>query len=107
MTDEEARAIDLAIAASLEGKLCEDCPPEGHETPARCAPCPRRGARKGRSQGLCETTLTERFENPDCACETYPDNLGPCKTFEEGASGRCAYCDHEAECHRSLVGKLK
>lgn len=53
-----------------------------------------------KSQGRCETTLTERFSNPDCQCETYSRNLGPCKTFEEGTDeGRCAYCDHKIECH--------
>jgi hypothetical protein len=51
------------------------------------------------AQGLCETTLTERFVNPDCRCNTYAGNLGPCKTFEVGQSGRCVYCDHEASCH--------
>lgn len=47
----------------------------------------------------CDTTSTERFENPDCKCPTYPENLGPCKTFELGGNRRCAYCDHEKECH--------
>ena len=51
------------------------------------------------SQGLCETTLTERFANPECTCATYESNLGPCKIFEAGANGRCVYCDHEKECH--------
>lgn len=51
-----------------------------------------------KSQGLCETTLTERFEVKDCKCPTYTENLGPCVTFEEGANGRCAYCDHEKAC---------
>ena len=43
MTEAEARAADLALAAACEGKLCSDCPPEGypnHKT--RCLPCPRR-----------------------------------------------------------------
>lgn len=51
------------------------------------------------SQGRCETTLTERFVNPECRCPTYPDNLGPCATFEQGANGRCVYCDHLECCH--------
>jgi hypothetical protein len=51
------------------------------------------------SQGLCETTNTERFVNPFCQCSTYAGNLGPCKSFEEGRNGRCVYCDHTHECH--------
>lgn len=43
MTDEEARAIDMAIARSMRGKLCSDCPPASFpEAPTRCLPCPRR-----------------------------------------------------------------
>lgn len=56
-----------------------------------------------KSQGLCETTLTERFECPECRCGTYPDNLGPCKTFETEANGRCVYCDHAIECHNLIL----
>jgi hypothetical protein len=50
---------------------------------------------------LCDTTLTPRYNNPDCDCPTYPDNLGPCNPihFEVGANGRCVYCDHDYECH--------
>lgn len=55
-----------------------------------------------KSQGPCETTGTERFENTNCKCPTYMGNLGPCRTFEEGSNGRCVYCDHEIECHREL-----
>ena len=55
-----------------------------------------------KSQGLCETTLTERFEYPDCKCDTYEGNLGPCKTFEEGMSGRCVYCEHAKVCHEAI-----
>ena len=51
------------------------------------------------SQGLCDTTMTERFANPLCKCATYPANLGPCRDFEEGANGRCVYCDHDKICH--------
>ena len=58
---------------------------------------------QGKSQGLCETTLTERFRYDDCTCETYPGNLGPCATFEEGADpDRCVYCDHVVECHAAV-----
>lgn len=39
----EARKIDMAIARSLEGKLCEGCPPADFpNAPTRCLPCPRR-----------------------------------------------------------------
>jgi hypothetical protein len=58
----------------------------------------------GDSQGLCETTSTERFFNPWCSCPTYPGNLGPCKTWEMGGNGRCVYCDHEVACHSQLRG---
>ena len=53
------------------------------------------------TEGVCETTSTERFVNLNCKCDTYPDNLGPCKDFEVGANGRCVYCDHNLECHHS------
>lgn len=53
------------------------------------------------SQGLCETTSTERFANSRCVCATYPGNLGPCAGFEAGSNGRCVYCDHENGCHAS------
>ena len=56
-----------------------------------------------KSQGRCETTLTERFENPLCECDTYPGNLGPCKTFELGGNGNCVYCDHTKICHDDLM----
>jgi hypothetical protein len=58
------------------------------------------------SQGLCETTMTERFSNPDCTCPTYPGNLGPCASFEEGSNGRCVYCDHERVCHAKICPDL-
>lgn len=38
-----SRRMDMAIARSLEGKLCSDCPPaEYPDAPTRCLPCPRR-----------------------------------------------------------------
>lgn len=58
---------------------------------------------KSKTQGRCDTTLTERFENPKCRCNTYPDNLGPCKTWEVGMNGRCVYCDHENLCHAQII----
>lgn len=58
-----------------------------------------------RSQGLCETTLTERFDDPLCRCGTYPDNLGPCQLFVAGSNpNRCVYCDHGTECHEHIKG---
>lgn len=60
-----------------------------------------------KSQDLCETTLTESFYNPKCACKTYPENLGPCKTFERGAGTQCVYCDHEKICHEKINGCLQ
>lgn len=50
-------------------------------------------------QGRCQTTQTERFENPLCRCPTYAGNLGPCSAFKAGANGRCVYCDHTTACH--------
>lgn len=39
----EAAMADQAIAKSLEGKLCEGCPPsEFPDAPTRCLECPRR-----------------------------------------------------------------
>lgn len=60
---------------------------------------------KEKSQGLCDTTQTERFSISDCRCKTYKGNLGPCRTFEKGGNGRCAYCDHEIGCHPAQAGK--
>lgn len=57
------------------------------------------------SQGVCDTTLTERFYEPDCCCDTYVGNLGPCKTFEECPNGRCVYCDHEEHCGHTVNPK--
>lgn len=58
----------------------------------------------GEAQGRCETTLTERFAYPECKCGTYPENLGPCKTWETGANPeRCVYCDHKIECHKAVT----
>lgn len=56
------------------------------------------------SQGLCETTKTERFVCEECECVTYEGNLGPCQTFEEGnVQGRCVYCDHAGACHALVL----
>lgn len=54
------------------------------------------------SQGKCKVTGTPRFLNPLCKCPTYADNLGPCLDYEQGANGRCVYCDHEKLCHDQL-----
>lgn len=55
------------------------------------------------SQGLCETTLTERFSFEECVCGTYPDNLGPCRSFVPGANPRrCVYCAHRIGCHTAI-----
>ena len=51
----------------------------------------------------CDTTLTERFDNSDCTCDTYPGNLGPCKKFSVGVMGDCVFCDHERPCHDTLL----
>ena len=63
---------------------------------------------KYKSQGPCDTTMTERYDNPACKCPTYEGNLGPCVTFVEGApdgitnAAKCAFCDHTLECHKQL-----
>ncbi len=45
MTEDEATAADMALAAAREGKLCSDCPPPNWPTDkTRCGPCPRRPA---------------------------------------------------------------
>jgi hypothetical protein len=64
---------------------------------ANASPSPKEPLPK--SQGLCETTNTERFEQPHCLCPTYEGNLGPCARFEEGSNGNCVYCDHLLSCH--------
>jgi hypothetical protein len=48
----------------------------------------------------CDTTGVRRFQVV-CACLTYKDNWGVCAAFEEGANGRCVYCDHTELCHRN------
>ncbi len=60
----------------------------------------------GESQGLCDTTMTERHFNPWCVCPTYEGNLGPCLTWEEGSNGRCVYCDHTIVCHAAVLDLL-
>ncbi len=57
-----------------------------------------------KSQGRCDTTETERFENPNCICKTYARNLGPCADHELGGNGRCCYCDHEMTCKPAIAG---
>lgn len=59
-------------------------------------------AERQASQGLCDTTMTERF-NRVCTCDTYAGNKGPCNTFEAGDNGRCAYCDHGHQCHETVL----
>ncbi len=66
---------------------------------------PKETPAQGESQGLCDTTQTERFFAPDCLCKTYEGNLGPCRTFEKGGNGRCALCDHEPSCHPETPGQ--
>jgi hypothetical protein len=63
-------------------------------------------------QGKCDTTVTERFAYPDCKCDTYPGNLGPCQGFVEGskrrgAQSRCVFCDHGVACHKAVAELLK
>lgn len=74
-------------------------------------PCPVCGKfdcqEMAKSQGLCDTTKTERLANPQCRCGTYADNPGPCNRFYAGGSGRCVYCDHEENCHISAIKTQK
>lgn len=68
------------------------------------SPPPLRPHRKERTEmdenQLCDTTETPRASTTLCqACETYENNLGPCKEFEMGMNGRCVYCDHDMRCH--------
>jgi hypothetical protein len=59
------------------------------------------------SQGLCETTLTERFQFDDCVCGTYEGNLGPCRTYHPGGRpNRCVYCDHKGQCHTAIEDRF-
>lgn len=36
-----------------------------------------------------------------CQCAHSPD-LGACDSYEQGANGRCVYCDHDKPCHESI-----
>lgn len=56
---------------------------------------------------LCATTLTRRYNVEDCKCDTYEGNLGPCLTWELGASGSCVYCDHSLACHHKAARQLE
>ena len=38
------------------------------------------------------------LELHECESSHVPKDLA-CKSFEEGANGRCVYCDHEKRCH--------
>lgn len=82
---------------------------EGEETPEdrdEIAACLRaRVESGGQTLPLCETTSTPRLP---CAlrCGTYPGNLGPCETWEEGGNGRCVYCDHGKQCHAGAQALL-
>jgi hypothetical protein len=51
----------------------------------------------------CDVTQTVRYANPNCKCPTYEGNLGPCASHEQGANGRCVYCDHELNCYPTLA----
>jgi hypothetical protein len=54
---------------------------------------------------LCDTTMTHRAPRTACHCDTYPDNLGPCATFQGSMKeDYCAYCDHNSACHRAHWG---
>lgn len=60
--------------------------------------------RPGEAEQRCETTLTIRASKALCVgCGTYPDNLGPCRTWLRGPEGRCTYCDHGPECHLAAL----
>src|SRR5437899_720196 len=53
------------------------------------------------NRDACATTGTPRFHRV-CRCPTYPANWGACDTWEKGANGLCAFCDHARSCHRAL-----
>lgn len=75
-----------------------------HQTTSRTQPPACAPAQGVKSQGRCDTTLTERFENPDCTCLTYAGNLGPCADHGGPSNnGRCVYCDHEMHCKPYLA----
>ena len=56
----------------------------------------------GECQGACGTTTTPRYWNPECACDTYQGNLGPCLSYDQGHDGTCAACDHDPVCHAQV-----
>ena len=57
-------------------------------------------------QGPCDTTLTPRYENPACRCDTYPTNLGPCAWYVDDRYGyHCVYCDHTLMCHCTAIAR--
>src|SRR5260370_13242875 len=52
--------------------------------------------------GVFATTHSTRYAR-DCACPTYPGNLGACGGWCPGQNGLCAYSDHEKSCHPSVA----
>ena len=101
-TREDAnRAADRIFGRGWEGFASRDASlivTEHLFTAALPAPAPAPA-----TQGLCDFTQTERFANPSCRCLTYEGNLGPCRTYLIGASGRCVYCDHDECCHSAVM----
>lgn len=56
---------------------------------------------------LCDTMMTMRHPVNNCSCDTYEGNLGPCLTWEPGANGNCAYCDHNWSCHKLVKSAVQ
>ncbi len=107
---EKAEAIDLIKSASVCIDMATTCDVAWAELAKKdldkaekvLAP-PTGEEGKFKSQGLCDTTMTERFDAP-CSCDTYEGNLGPCATFKEGGkTGYCCYCAHAKGCHEMIT----
>jgi hypothetical protein len=85
MTPTEARRADIAIAKSMDGKLCSDCPPRHYPTDrTRCADCPRRKP----WHPYDPMTWRANEETPPCGT--------PCATAAEIATLRAALTQAEA-----------
>lgn len=114
-TANEARVAELLAAnnAEVERRRAAEAAltAKKHDADCHCLRCSFLGPRA--TQGLCETTLTERHEFSECVCGTYQDNLGPCRTYLPGPRRlgsslppRCVYCDHKLQCHTAIEDRF-
>ena len=47
-----------------------------------------------------------RYKTSGCGC-CHSVDQGACTSFENGANGRCVFCDHSKECHSKITNREK